>query len=287
MADKQVVRQDVVQIKFDVDSKALEALNTNLDVMQSNSESCLSDISTNLTQVSSDFEDAGDAADGFAASIEKAADTNVSKELDAAGKRAKALNEYFEYTANLSFDEELKKIKTNLASVKDGLDKASDSVLKLAKNAAGKGVEGLKKMASVSFKSVIAGITAIGAGAVAATQAYADYEQNVGGIETLFKDDASTVLKNANDAYKNAGLSANEYMETVTGFSASLISSLSNDTAKAAEYADLAITDMADNANKMGTDMESIMNAYQGFAKQTYTMLDNLKLGRIHHCRAA
>ena len=109
--------------------------------------------------------------------------------------------------------------------------------------------------------------------------AYADYEQLVGGVETLFKDSAGIVQEYAENAYKTAGLSANEYMETVTGFSASLISSLGGDTEKAARYADMAITDMSDNANKMGSDMASIQNAYQGFAKQNYTMLDNLKLG--------
>lgn len=113
----------------------------------------------------------------------------------------------------------------------------------------------------------------------AAVSSYADYEQLVGGVETLFKDSASIVEGYAKTAYKTAGLSANDYMETVTSFSASLLQSLGNDTAKAAEKADMAITDMADNANKMGTEMEAIQNAYQGFAKQNYTMLDNLKLG--------
>jgi transcription termination factor NusB len=110
-------------------------------------------------------------------------------------------------------------------------------------------------------------------------EAYADYEQLVGGVETLFNDSADVVQQYAANAYKTAGLSANEYMETVTSFSASLLQSLGGDTAAAADYADMAITDMSDNANKMGTSMESIQNAYQGFAKQNYTMLDNLKLG--------
>ena len=101
---------------------------------------------------------------------------------------------------------------------------------------------------------------------------YADYEQLVGGVETLFKDSAGVVQKYADNAYKTAGISANNYMETVTSFSASLLQSLGNDTAKAARYGDLAITDMADNANKMGTAMSSIQNAYQGFAKQNYTI---------------
>ena len=107
----------------------------------------------------------------------------------------------------------------------------------------------------------------------------ANMEQQVGGVETLFKDSANTVIDNANRAYKTAGMSANNYMETVTSFSASLLQSLGGDTAKAASYADRAIVDMSDNANKMGTNMRDIQNAYQGFAKQNYTMLDNLKLG--------
>ena len=104
-------------------------------------------------------------------------------------------------------------------------------------------------------------------------------QQSLGGIETLFKDSAATVIANAEQAYKTAGMSANDYMEQVTGFAAGLLQSLGGDTAKAADVADMAMQDMADNANKMGTSMESITNAYQGFAKQNYTMLDNLKLG--------
>ena len=107
----------------------------------------------------------------------------------------------------------------------------------------------------------------------------ANLQQSLGGVETLFKENADTVKQYAAEAYKTAGLSANEYMESVTGFSASLLQSLGGDTAKAAEVANMALIDMSDNANKMGTSMESIQNAYQGFAKQNYTMLDNLKLG--------
>lgn len=108
---------------------------------------------------------------------------------------------------------------------------------------------------------------------------YAEYEQLVGGVETLFKQSADIVQQYADNAYKTAGMSANEYMDTVTSFSASLLQGLGGDTAKAAEVANQAITDMSDNANKMGTSMQMIQNAYQGFAKQNYTMLDNLKLG--------
>lgn len=138
-----------------------------------------------------------------------------------------------------------------------------------------------------ALKVVATGVTAITtAGAIgavamgkASVESYAEYEQLVGGVETLFGESSKTVENYANNAYKTAGLSANEYMETVTSFSASLLQSLDGDTAKSAEVADMAITDMADNANKMGTSMSSIQTAYQGFAKQNYTMLDNLKLG--------
>ena len=138
---------------------------------------------------------------------------------------------------------------------------------------------GLAAAGKAAVVGVTAAATAIGTIGTKAIQAYADYEQLVGGVETLFKDSQDKVMEYANNAYKTAGLSANEYMETVTSFSASLLQSLDGDTSAAAEKANLALTDMSDNANKMGTDMTSIQNAYQGFAKANYTMLDNLKLG--------
>ena len=141
----------------------------------------------------------------------------------------------------------------------------------------------LGKVGNIGFKAIKAGAL-VAAGAIAAIgtaaiKSYADYEQLVGGVDTLFKESSKQVQEYAANAYKTAGLSANAYMETVTGFSASLLQSLGGDTKKAAEYANMAVTDMSDNANKMGTSMESLQNAYQGFAKQNYTMLDNLKLG--------
>lgn len=136
---------------------------------------------------------------------------------------------------------------------------------------------------SMVSKTMTGAIAAVGTGAAAIIKSslgvVANMEQQVGGVETLFKNSANTVIANANKAYKTAGMSANNYMETVTSFSASLLQSLGGDTAKAASYADRAIVDMSDNANKMGTNMRDIQNAYQGFAKQNYTMLDNLKLG--------
>lgn len=161
------------------------------------------------------------------------------------------------------------------AETEDGLDS-------VAGKASGVGqalLKGIGTFAKWGAAAATAAATATAALVKSAVTAYSDYEQLVGGVETLFKDSASEVQKYAANAYQTAGLSANEYMETVTGFSASLLQSLDGDTKAAAEKANVAITDMSDNANKMGTSMESIQNAYQGFAKQNYTMLDNLKLG--------
>ena len=154
-------------------------------------------------------------------------------------------------------------------------DKASSQVETLS----GKLKNGLVTAAKVGAAAVAAAGTAIIAIGKQAIKQYAEYEQLVGGVETLFKQSSDTVMKYAENAYKTAGLSANKYMSTVTSFSASLLQSLGGDTEAAAKYADMAITDMSDNANKMGTSMEMIQNAYQGFAKGNMTMLDNLKLG--------
>ena len=147
-------------------------------------------------------------------------------------------------------------------------DQASSQVEALS----GKLKSGLVTAAKVGAAAVAAAGTAIIAIGKQAIEQYAEYEQLVGGVETLFKQSSDTVMKYAENAYKTAGLSANKYMSTVTSFSASLLQSLGGDTEAAAKYADMAITDMSDNANKMGTSMEMIQNAYQGFAKQNYTI---------------
>ena len=153
--------------------------------------------------------------------------------------------------------------------VKIGVDdQASDKISGLSSKLG----NGLKTAAKIGTAAVAAAGTAVVAIGKQAIEQYADYEQLVGGVETLFKQSSDTVMGYAENAYKTAGMSANEYMETVTSFSASLLQSLDGDTAAAAEKANLAITDMSDNANKMGTDMEMIQNAYQGFAKQNYTI---------------
>lgn len=160
--------------------------------------------------------------------------------------------------------------------VKIGVDdQASDKV-----GAVGDKIKsGLGKAAKVAGAAVTAAATAAGALVKQSTEAYANYEQLVGGVDTLFKKSSQKVQAYAANAYKTAGLSANQYMETVTSFSASLLQSVGGDTDKAAEKANMAITDMSDNANKMGSNMVDVENAYKGFAKQNYTMLDNLKLG--------
>lgn len=252
-----VVRQDIVQIMFETNIKELTKLNKEVDDLRKTLLGGLGDES---------FED-------------------LKKNADKAGD--------------------------GLDDVKKNADKVKASLKAMADKGATAAFNGLKKIAGISFKALAVGIgaaaTGIGALVAKSTQAFADFEQLKGGVETLFGAGGMTleeyaksvnkstseargqydklisaqnaVLTNANNGYKDAGLSANEYMETVTSFSASLISSLGNDTQKAADYAHTAIVDMSDNANKMGTDMGMIQNAYQGFAKQNYTMLDNLKLG--------
>ena len=160
-------------------------------------------------------------------------------------------------------------------------DEATGGIQKIASFAK----NGLSAAFKVGTAAIASATTAVGVLAKSAMDAYADYEQLKGGVETLFSNKdgsisaSAKVMENAAKAYDTAGLSANQYMETVTSFSAALVSSLKYDYDKAADIADMALQDMADNSNKMGTDMASIQNAYQGFAKQNYTMLDNLKLG--------
>lgn len=180
--------------------------------------------------------------------------------------------------------------KTKMESADKAADKLDKSI-KDAGNSANEASQGgftvmkgvLANLAADAIEAGIGALKRLG-GAILdvgkqAIAGYGDYEQLVGGVETLFKDSSGIVEGYANNAYKTAGLSANQYMETVTSFSASLLQSLNGDTEKSAQVADKAITDMSDNANKMGTSMDMIQNAYQGFAKQNYTMLDNLKLG--------
>ena len=238
---------------------------------------------------------------------------NVESCLKAMGDMEKGGERAFDDSEMRDFKETLKQVTQNLDNIESELKQAGNA----ADDNSGKfeklgGVlKGVGKVAKVMGTAAVAGITAAGAavGKITkdAVESYSSYEQLVGGVETLFgnggltlkqfaKQEGQTVaaarsqykeltaaqneaFKNANNAYKTAGMSANEYMEVSTGFAASLVSSLGGDTNKAVKYADMAVIDMADNANKMGSDISSIQYAYQGFAKQNYTMLDNLKLG--------
>ena len=279
MSDKQVVRQDVVEIRYDVDNNPLLQLAKETNEFQSSMTKAFK----------------GDQFDSFNSGAKKAADG-----LDDIKDNAVKASGSTEDVADVSFN-----------PVVSGLKKVSDKLGDVATKATGAAFNGLKKVAGVTFKATAAGLGVAVAGVSAlvtsAVKSYADTEQLQGGVETLFgaggqsiqeyaksvnksvgevKQEYKTlmsaqkeVFRDANDAYKTAGLSANEYMETVTGFSASLVSSLKGDKKAAAKLSKEAVVDMADNANKMGTPVENIQNAYQGFAKQNYTMLDNLKLG--------
>lgn len=193
-------------------------------------------------------------------------------------KWQQALNE-----AQASLNEMQNKLRDTASEMRDMDDAMADGTKKalsfgdvLKANLASDAiVSGVKAMAS-AIKEAGAALIGLGKQSI---QGFAEQQQLIGGVDTLFKELSAQVQRYANEAYKTAGLSANQYMETVTSFSASLLQSLGGDTKAAAEKADQAITDMSDNANKMGTDMQSIQNAYQGFAKANYTMLDNLKLG--------
>lgn len=181
----------------------------------------------------------------------------------------------------------LNKMQSELRNASSGVEELGDDMREGSEKALSFGdvlkanvasdfiVSGIKAMAS-AIKEAAAALVDLGKQSI---MGFAEQEQLIGGVDTLFKESSAKVQQYANDAYKTAGLSANQYMETVTSFSASLLQSMGGDTAAAAQKADQAITDMSDNANKMGTDMTSIQNAYQGFAKANYTMLDNLKLG--------
>lgn len=171
------------------------------------------------------------------------------------------------------------KISLDSSEYDKGLDDAAAKGSGFGSKLAGGLGSAVKTVAKVGAAAVGVASGAVVAMTKQAVSSFANYEQLVGGVETLFGNTADAVVAKAKGAFETAGLSANDYMETVTSFSASLLQSVSGDTEKAAQYADMAITDMSDNANKMGSSMESIQFAYQGFAKQNYTMLDNLKLG--------
>ncbi len=214
------------------------------------------------------------------ASQHESAKKEVDKLTDAFNKAAKEKGADIKEAQELA--EKLKGAENKADGLQKEMDDLTQSTAKSGKEFDGAGSKlsnfadklksGLKTAAKVGTAAITAAASGIGVLTKKSIDGYAEYEQLVGGVETLFKNNADTVIKNAERAYKEAGMSQNQYMETVTSFSASLIQSLGGDTAAAAEYAQTAIVDMSDNANKLGTSMESIQYAYQGFAKQNYTI---------------
>ena len=265
----------------------------------------LKDITRNLKEVSSELKLTNAQFNSGEKTLKstKSSYTNMNTTLVQQREKVNSLREALkqaekEYGSN---NEKVKTFKTQLNNAEAELVKMenetnkSSKELKDMKNSFGQAGEGAIKFgdilkANVIGDLVVSGIKAVGSAvkalaskigevAVESLKARGELEQQVGGIETLFKESSDIVIQNANRAYQTAGLDAIQYMSTATSFSASLLQSLGGDTKKVAEVTDMAIIDMSDNANKMGTSMESIQNAYQGFAKQNYTMLDNLKLG--------
>lgn len=262
---------------------------TNLKTGLTQANALIRESQSEFKKAAAGMDDWTKSEDGLSAKIKSLTDiTAIQKE------KVKLLNkEYDEYVAvhgkassyAVTLKTQINNEEAALRSNEAELKRQTSALQELGEESeeAGKSFDKLGEFAQTAGKVAVAAFTAaaaaVGALVKSSLDNYAEYEQLVGGVETLFKDSADTVEKYANNAYKTAGMSANEYMETVTSFSASLLQSLGGDTAQAAEVADMAIRDMSDNANKMGTSIESIQNAYGGFAKQNFTMLDNLKLG--------
>jgi predicted nucleic acid-binding Zn-ribbon protein len=256
-------------------SKACKSLGGDMKTTGKDSEALRNKINSLGEQYESASKEVDDLTKQFNRSVQETGETSKETQ-ELAAKLAEA-------------EKEAGSLKKEMDRLGKSMDDAGDDAEDAGEKSGGflsKLKNGLSQLSPVA-SAVVKGLAAVTAAAAAvftsvAKQSivdYSDYEQLVGGVETLFKSSSDKVIAYANNAYKTAGLSANAYMETVTSFSASLLQGLGGDTEAASVIADQAITDMSDNANKMGTDMEMIQNAYQGFAKQNYTMLDNLKLG--------
>lgn len=256
-------------------SKACKSLGGDMKTTGKDSEALRNKINSLGEQYESASKEVDDLTKQFNRSVQETGETSKETQ-ELAEKLAEA-----EKDAG-SLKKEMDRLGKSLGDTGDDAEKAKKKADGFG-SAWKKALTKLKPAAATAVKA-LAAVTAAAAAAFGAVvkqsvEDYSDYEQLVGGVETLFKNSSDKVVSYANNAYKTAGMSANEYMETVTSFSASLLQGLGGDTEAASVIADQAITDMSDNANKMGTDMEMIQNAYQGFAKQNYTMLDNLKLG--------
>lgn len=237
-----------------------------------NEKTVLDNIKKTLGESSKEYQDQKAKVEEMATALRKSASAQEANEKSLSNMRVQMNNAQAEINKTTkeidNLGKETEETSREVEGAGDGFTVFKGVLANLATQGIDMAVNAMKKLGSMAVS--------VGKQALSS---YADYEQLVGGVETLFKESAPQVMKYAQQAYKTAGLSANEYMDTVTSFSASLLQSLGNDTAKAVEYSNRAIIDMSDNANKMGTNISSIQYAYQGFAKQNYTMLDNLKLG--------
>ena len=267
--------------------KALKDISSNLKLVSSELKLTNTEFSNgdkSLKQTKTSYENMNKTMQEQKTKVSELRETlsKMEKEYGSNNEKVKAFKTQLNNAENQlkQMEDATDKSTKELKEMKEGFEDAGQGAIKfgdlLKANILGDAIVGGVKALGSAVKSIGSAFVDIGKQAL---DSYADYEQLIGGVETLFKDSAGIVEDYANNAYKTAGLSANEYMETVTSFSASLLQSLNGDTAESAKVADMAITDMSDNANKMGTDMSMIQSAYQGFAKQNYTMLDNLKLG--------
>lgn len=272
-------------VKLDGESEYRKAL--------SNITAQLGVVSSEMNKVTAEFGKNDKSIQGLTSKedvLNKKLETQEEKVRTLRGALEQAKEQYGETDSRtLKWQRSLNNAEADVIKTKKEIDslgkEVEDTGKKAEKSSEGftvfKGI--LANLGADAIKGALNGVRRLGSAMLdigkQAIQSYADYEQLVGGVETLFKDSSQKVQEYANNSYKTAGLSANEYMETVTSFSASLLQSLNGDTEKSADVANMAIIDMSDNANKMGTSMSMIQSAYQGFAKQNYTMLDNLKLG--------
>lgn len=231
----------------------------------------------NIDRISNPINRHGDAVNNLGDEYKKTGD-KMSDAIDDASDEIKDSFKEIETSSkktNRNQEELAETAKRSSRDFADNWDKAGEAIEKMADRVK----TAISAITTIAASAVATASTAITAIVSQSTAAYANYEQLAGGVETLFKGSADKVKAYANAAYKTAGISVNKYMETVTSFSASLLQGLGGDTEKAADLANQAIIDMSDNANKMGTDISMIQNAYQGFAKQNFVLLDNLKLG--------
>lgn len=297
----EIIREDVIRVSFDIIDDGLKELlkgvnDLKRELTQGVGDDAFDELKKSASDTVKPLNEVKEAANDVSKSVSNINDDSLNDIKKGANDAVKPLDKVKDVANDVgkevdgisgngldNIKEKANRSINPLRKVKERLKEVNQKLTDIGKKGATLAFNGLKKVAGISFKALALGIgaaaTAMGALVKNSVEAYAEYEQLVGGVDTLFKGDSKTVQKNANNAFKTAGLSANKYMETVTSFSASLINSVGGDTAKAAKLSDMAITDMADNANKLGTSMDSVIETYQSLARGNWAMLDNLKLG--------